>query len=141
MKGTLKCSLGSQAQHAHSWEDHTRSIQQGTSNHTQHFHNIQQQNNNNTQTYCELFHQTIRKHCLTRSTQNKLSINRATHTIQGYNITLTTTQVLDAINQGKNKNSQGPDILNIRHLKHIGPLGLMSMLKTALNTTHMANIV
>ena len=77
-------------------------------------------------------------------------INRATHNIQGYNITLTTSQVQEAIKQSKNNNSQGPDKLNIRHLKHIGPLGLVfltSMFKTALNkniiphTWKLANIV
>ena len=76
--------------------------------------------------------------------------NRATHKIQGYNITLTTTQVQEAIKQSKYNNSQGPDKLNIRHLKHIGSLGLAfltSMLKTALNTNiiphrwKLANIV
>ena len=76
--------------------------------------------------------------------------NRATHNIQGYNITLTTSQVQEAIKQSKNNNSQGPDKLNIRHLKHIGPLGLAfltSMFKTALNkniipdTWKLANIV
>ena len=50
----------------------------------------------------------------------------------------------------KNKNSQGPDKLNIRQLKHIGPLGvafLTSKFKTALNksitphTWKLANIV
>ena len=77
-------------------------------------------------------------------------INRATHNIQGYNITLTTSQVQEAVKQSKNYNSQGPDKLNIRHLKHIGPLGLVfltSMFKTALNkniiphTWMLANIV
>ena len=77
-------------------------------------------------------------------------INRATHNIQGYNIRLTTSQVQEAIKQSKNNNSQGPDKLNIRHLKHIGPLGLAfltSMFKTALNkniiphTWKLANIV
>ena len=77
-------------------------------------------------------------------------INRATHNIQGYNITLTTSQVQEAIRQSKNNNSQGPDKLNIRHLKHIGPLGLAfltSMFNTALNkniiphTWKLANIV
>ena len=77
-------------------------------------------------------------------------INRATHNIQGYNITLTTSQVQEAIKQSKNNNSQGSDKLNIRHLKHIGPLGLAfltSMFKTALNkniiphTWKLANIV
>ena len=52
--------------------------------------------------------------------------------------------------KSKNNNSQGPDKLNIRHLKHIGPLGLAfltSMFKTALNkniipdTWKLANIV
>ena len=64
------------------------------------------------------------------------SINRATQSIQGYNITLTTSQVQEAIKQSKNNNSQGPGKLNIRHLKHIGPLGLAfltSIFKTALN--------
>ena len=99
---------------------------------TEHFHNIQQQNNN--RTYCKLFHQTIQKH---ETHKTNRSFNRAIHKIQVYTITLTTTQVLGAIKQSKNNNSQGPDKLNIRHLKHIGPLGLAfltSMLKTALNT-------
>ena len=90
--------------------------------------------------------------CFTRQFTNTIKhathktnrhINRATHNIQGYNITLTTSQVQEAIKQSKNNNSQGPDKLNIRHLKHIGPLGLAfltSMFKTALNknnTSHM----
>ena len=77
-------------------------------------------------------------------------IDRATHNMQGYNIALTTSQVQEAIKQSKNNNSQGPDKLDIRHLKHIGPLGLAfltSMFKTALNkniiphTWKLANIV
>ena len=71
MEGTLICTLGSQAQHAHYLEDHTRAIQQSTSTHTKHFHNIQLQNNNHTKTYCQLFHQTIRKHCQTRNKLDK----------------------------------------------------------------------
>ena len=134
MEGALRCSLGSQAQHTHSLEDHTWSIQQSTTTHTKHIHNIQQQNSNYTKTHCELFHQTIHKHCQTRNTQNKQTHQQSN--IQGYNITLTTSQVQEAIKQSKNNNSQGPDKLNIRHLKHIGPLGLAfhtSMFKTALN--------
>ena len=76
---------------------------------------------NYTQTHCELFHQTIHKHATHKT---KRHINRATHNIQGYNITLTTSQFQEAIKQSKNNNLQGPDKLNIRHLKHIGPLGL-----------------
>ena len=61
-----------------------------------------------------------------------------------------TSDVATGFNQRKNNNSQGPDKLNIRHLKHIGPLGLAfltSMFKTALNkntiphTWKLANIV
>ena len=147
MEGALRRSLGSQAQHTHSLEDHTWSIQQSTTTHTKHIHNIQQQNSNYTHTHCELFHQTIHKHATHKTNRH---INRATHNIQGYNITLTTSQVQEAIKQSKNNNSQGPDKLNIRHLKHIGPLGLAfltSMFKTALNkniiphTWKLANIV
>ena len=146
MEGTLGRSLGSQAQHTHSLEDHTWSIQQNTTTHTKPIHNIQQQNSNYTQTHCELFHQTIHKHATHKT---NIHINRATHHIQGYNITLTTSQVQEAIKQNINNNSQGPDILNIRHLKHMGPLGLAfltSMFKTALNkniiphTWKLANI-
>ena len=55
-----------------------------------------------------------------------------------------------SMKQSKKHNSQGPDKLNTRHLKHIGPRGLVfltSMLKTALNnniiphTWKLANIV
>ena len=94
MEGASRCALGSQAQH------------------TKQLHNIQQQNNKHTLIYCEVFHQTIHKHSQTCNTQN----------IQGYNITRNTTQVLEAIKQSKNNNSQGPDKLNIRHLKHIVPI-------------------
>ena len=65
-------------------------------------------------------------------------INRATH-----NITLTTSQVQEALKQSKNNNSQGPDKLNIRHLKHIGPLGLAflaSLFKTAINKNIIPHI-
>ena len=93
------------------------------------------------QTHCELFHQTIHKHATQKTNRH---IDRATHN----NITLTTSQVQEDV-QSKNNNSQGPDKLNIRHLKHIGPLGLVfltSMFKTALkniipHTCKLANIV
>ena len=73
---------------------------------------------------------------------NKINryINRAT---RKHNITLTTTQVQEAIKQSKNNNSHTPDNLNIRHLKYIGPLGLAfltSMLETALNTNIIPHI-
>ena len=74
---------------------------------------------------------------------NKTNRYRATQKIQGHNITLTITQVQETIKQSKNNNSHGPDKLNIRHLKHIGPHGLAfltSMLKTALNTNIIPHI-
>ena len=71
MEGTLRCTLGSQAQHTLYLEDHTWSIQQSTPTHTKHFHNIQQQNINHTQTHCELFHKTIHQHCQICNTQDK----------------------------------------------------------------------
>ena len=55
MEGTLRCTLGSQARHAHSLEVRTQFNQQTTSTHNKHFHNIPQQNNNHTQTYCVCF--------------------------------------------------------------------------------------
>ena len=73
---------------------------------------------NKQQTHYELFHQTIHKHATNKTNRY---INRATQKIQGHNITLTTTQVQEAIKQSKNNNSHGPDKLNIRHLKHIRP--------------------
>ena len=78
------------------------------------------------------------------------SIHRAVHKLPNHTITLTTTQVQEAIQDSKNNNSVGPDNLSISHLKHIGPLGLTflsSMYTTALNKNiipHMwklANII
>ena len=132
MEGASRRSLGPQAQHTHSMEDHTWSIQKSTSNHTQQLHHLQQQNikhlrivsPNNSQTPSNTQH------------TNQTDLERATQNIQGYNITLTTSQVQEAIKQSKNNNSQGPAKINIGHPKHIGPLGLAfltSMFKTALN--------
>ena len=134
MEGASTRSQGLQAQHTHYMEDHTWSIPLSTSNHTQ-LHHIQQQKSLHTQTYCELFHQAIHEHCQTHKTNR--SIDRVTQNIQGYNITLTTSHVQEAIKQSKN-NLQGPDRLNIRHLKHIDPLGLAfftSMFKMILTKT------
>ena len=92
--------------------------------------------------------------CFTKQFTNPVKHATQTNPLTGqhktYNITLTTSQVQEAIKQSKNNNSQCPDRLNIRHLKHIGPLALAiltSMFKTALNkniiphTWKLANIV
>ena len=80
--------------------------------------------------------------CFTKQFTN--TVKHATHNTNRsidrarQNITLNTSQVQEAIKQSKNNKSQGPDKVNIRHLKHIGPLGLAfltSMYKTALNKT------
>ena len=111
------------------------------------FHHIQQNNNKHTKTSCELFHQTIHKYATHKTNR---SINKATQNIQGYNITLTTSHVQEAIKQSRNNNSQGPDKLNIRHQNLIRSLGLAfltRMFKTALHkniilhTWKFANVV
>ena len=103
--------------------------------HIKQLHNIQQQ-----------FRNTVRH----ASNKTNRSIYRETQNKQGYNITLTTLQVQETITLCKNNNLQGPDKLNIRHIKHIGTLGLTlptCMFKTALNyniishTWKLANIV
>ena len=43
---------------------------------------------------------------LSHSTTKSIDIDRTTQNIQGYNITLTTSQVQEAIKQSKNNNSQ-----------------------------------
>ena len=53
------------------------------------------------------------------------------------------TKIQEETKQSKNNKSQDPDKLNIRHLRHIGPLGLAfrtSMLKTAINTNIIPHI-
>ena len=87
------------------------------------------------------------KHCtkIVRHASHKTNrcIDRATQIIQGYSITLTTTQVQEAIKQSKHNSSQDPDKLNIRHQKDIGSLGLAfltSMLKTTPNTNIIPHI-
>ena len=79
MEGASRRSLGPQAQHTHSTEDHTCFTKQ--------FTNI------------------VKPHRTNRS------IDRTTENIQGYNITLNTSQVQEAIKQSKNNDSQGPDKL------------------------------
>ena len=48
-------------------------------------------------------------------------INRAIHNRQGYNITLTTSQVQEAIKQSKNNNSQGPEKIKYQAPKTYRP--------------------
>ena len=63
------------------------------------------------------------------------SIKRATQNIQGYNITLNTTLVHEAIKQSKNNNSQGPD----KHRPSWARI-LYEHVETALNTNIIPHI-
>ena len=110
MEGALRCSLGSQAQHTHSLEDHTWSIQQNTTTHTKHIHNIQQKM------------ATTPKHivnCFTKQFTNtqhtkQTDILRVQHTrIQHHTHYFSGPR---GYKKSKNNNSQGPDKLNIWHL-------------------------
>ena len=92
-------------------------------------------------TLCNYKHKQFTSNVRHATHKKNRSIDRATQNIQGYNIALTTTQVQEAIKPSKNNNSHGSDKLNIRHLKHIGPLELIltfltSMFKTTLNNKH-----
>ena len=85
-------------------------------------------------------------------TSNKTNrkIDKQVHKLPKTTFILTTSEISAAIRNSKNNNSTGPDGISIRHLKHIGPLGLTYLTNTfilALNTNttpHMwklANII
>ena len=85
-------------------------------------------------------------------TSNKTNrkIDKQVHKLHKTTFILTTSEISAAIRNSKNNNSTGPDGISIRHLKHIGPLGLTYLTNTfnlALNTNtipHMwklANII
>ena len=143
MEGTLRCTLGSQAQHAHYVEtihDLSNSAPLPTLNTSIAFSNKTATTPKHiANCFTKQFTNTV-KHATNKTNRY---INRATQKIQQLNISLTTTQVQEVIKQCKNYNSHGPDKLNIKHLKHIGSLGLAfltSMLKTALNTNIIPHI-
>ena len=68
------------------------------------------------------------------------TVKHSTHKLPKHTITLTTTQVQEAIQHSKNNNSVGPDNLSIMHLKHIGPLGL-TFLTSMYTTALIKNII
>ena len=85
-------------------------------------------------------------------TSNKTNrkIDKQVHKLPKTTFMLTTSEISAAIRNSKNNNSTGPEGISIRHLKHIGPLGLTYLTNTfnlALNTNtipHMwklANII
>ena len=63
-------------------------------------------------------------------------IDKHVKSLPAPNIQITTTQVYAAITKASNNNSTGPDNINIRHLKHLGPFAiqyLTNLLNLALN--------
>ena len=80
MEGTLRCTLGSQAHHTHSVEDHTRSIQQSTSTHTKHLYNIQQPHLNTLRIVSPNNSQTLSSTQQTRQTETLTEQHKNTRT-------------------------------------------------------------
>jgi hypothetical protein len=70
-------------------------------------------------------------------------IDKTTKALITTPIKITNMQTYEAIKNTKNKNSVGPDNLNIRHLKHLGPTAiqyLTDILNLALNTNTIPQI-
>ena len=113
MEGALRRSLRSQAQHTHTLWKTIHGLSNRAPPHTLNtsitFHN---KIATTPKHIANEFTNTV-KHATYKTNRH---INRATHNIQGYNITLTTSQAQEAIKQSKNNNSQSPDKINIRHL-------------------------
>src|SRR5688572_32876226 len=58
----------------------------------------------------------------TKTTNRK--VDKHTKTLSSNPIHITATQGFDAIPKSSNNNSTGPDHINMRHLKHLGPLAI-----------------
>ena len=55
---------------------------------------------------------------------NNRKIDKKTKSLKQYYIQITIEQVKEAIRTSKNNNSTGPDNINIKHLKHLGPVAI-----------------
>src|SRR6476469_8004520 len=55
---------------------------------------------------------------------SKQEINKHANKLPHTPMTITTQQTIQAIRAAKNNNSTGSDNINIRHLKHLGPLAI-----------------
>jgi hypothetical protein len=81
----------------------------------------------------------------TKYSTNKTNriIDRNTQKIEPTQILITTEQVTKALKSAKNNNSTGPDNINIKHLKHLGPIAieyLRQLLTKALNSNTIPHI-
>ena len=116
--------LETQTEHPHLLE-HTEQTQQEEITWTnQQKHLLQQQTRQNTHTESNRLQQTIRKHyktCYQKNKQERQQIDKETHCEP---ILISNHQTTPAIKDTKNNNSTGPDNVNIRHLKHLGPLAI-----------------
>ena len=75
--------------------------------------------------------------------KNNRIIDRNTQKLQSTHIQITADQVIQAIKSAKNNNSTGPDNINIKHLKHLGPLAieyLRQLLTKSLNNNIIPHI-
>ena len=111
--------MGSQRKHKHLLEHNTRSSTQTTNTTGQQLHNIKKKT-----------HTLTSKTLQVPSTNSSLTQFLTKHHKQEKNkentqIHITTEEVQAANKSSKNNNSTGPDNLNIKHLKHIGKLGLI----------------
>ena len=79
----------------------------------------------------------ITKHSTNR---NNRKIDRAIAKLKGTEFIITTKMINDAIKNSKNNNSTGPDNINIRHLKNLGPRAI-EYLKKIFNTAVNKNII
>ena len=78
-----------------------------------------------------------------KTDKNNRKIDRRTSKLQSEHIDITSEQVRQAIMASKNNNSTGPDNINIKHLKHLGPIALSHLAHlytTSLNTNVIPQI-
>ena len=69
--------------------------------------------------------------------------NKLTESLTSTPITITESDTILAIKQSKNNNSSGPDNINIKHLKHLGPIAikyLINLYNITINTNTIPQI-
>jgi len=72
--------------------------------------------------------------------QNRKTDRKIRKLINSEKIKITSSQVFEAIKSSRNNNSTGPDNINIKHLKHLGPLAI-DYLKDIYNLAINQNII
>ena len=131
---TSRHTLGSQRQPIYSLEDNTRISQQKS------IITFKEKTFTSPTQIANAFNKHITNTVKHETHKTNRHMDRKTLKLQTTNLTLITTQIQAAIKHSKNNNSTGPDKVNIRHLKHIGPLGL-AYLTNMYNTSINNNII